>query len=62
MLLVAPDDVYIPGDVSRRSALFLDAGRLVELEAGSHWVIQEDPVKIGALLVDFFQEEPGRPD
>lgn len=56
LVLLAPDDVYIPGDVSRRSELFLDAGRLVELEAGSHWVIQEDPEEIGALLVDFFRE------
>ncbi len=56
LVLLAPDDVYIPGDVSRRSELFLDAGRLVELDTGSHWVIQEDPERIGALLVDFFRE------
>ena len=54
-LLLAPDDVYIPGDVSRRSELFLDRGRVVELPAGTHWVIQEEPQQIGTLLADFFR-------
>ncbi len=54
LMLVAPDDAYIPGDVTRRSLRFLDDGRLVELEEGSHWVIQEEPELIGGLLAEFF--------
>jgi pimeloyl-ACP methyl ester carboxylesterase len=56
LVIVAPDDRFIPGDVSRRSARFLDHGRLVELSSGTHWVIQEEPDVISRLLVDFFRE------
>ena len=55
LVIVAPDDRFIPGDVSRRSTRFLDRGRLVELANGSHWVIQEDPATISRLLIEFFQ-------
>lgn len=54
LILVAADDPYIPGDLSRRSLLFLDDGQLVELGFGTHWVIQEEPERIGALLAGFF--------
>ncbi len=56
VVVVAPDDPFIPSDLTRRSLRYLDDGRLVELERGTHWVIQEDPQTIGALLVDFFRE------
>lgn len=56
LLLIAARDPYIPGDLSRRSLLFLDDGRLVELGSGTHWVIQEEPERIGALLAEFFGE------
>ncbi len=67
LVLVAPDDAFIPGDMTRRSLAFLDDGEIRELERGSHWVIQEDPQLIGDILVEFFSrssaidetEEPG---
>jgi len=55
LLIVAPHDAFIPGDVTRRSMRFLDQGRMVELERGTHWVIQEDPDTVSRLLIDFFR-------
>jgi pimeloyl-ACP methyl ester carboxylesterase len=52
--LIAPDDAFIPGDLTRRSLAFLDRGELRELETGSHWVIQEEPERIGGILAEFF--------
>jgi len=54
LLIVAPHDVFIPGDVTRRSLRLLDDGRMVELQSGTHWVIQEDPDTVSRLLIDFF--------
>ena len=54
LVIVAPDDRFIPGDVSRRSTRFLDHGQLVELTSGTHWVVQEEPEVISRLLIDFF--------
>jgi pimeloyl-ACP methyl ester carboxylesterase len=56
LLIAAPDDAFIPGDLTRASLELLDDGRLVELDAGTHWVLQEEPEKIAALLADFFRE------
>jgi pimeloyl-ACP methyl ester carboxylesterase len=55
LLLLAPDDAFIPGDLTRASLQFLDDGRLVELDEGTHWVLQEEPEAVAALLVDFFR-------
>ncbi len=57
LVLVAAQDAFIPGDLTRRSGLFLDDGEVRELGSGTHWVIQEEPQRIGAILVEFF----GRP-
>jgi pimeloyl-ACP methyl ester carboxylesterase len=54
LVIVAPKDAFIPGDLTRRSMQFLDAGQLVELQTGTHWVIQEEPERIAKLLIDFF--------
>ncbi len=54
LVIVSPHDAFIPGDVTRRSTRFLDHGHLVELQNGTHWVIQEEPDVIVRLLVDFF--------
>jgi pimeloyl-ACP methyl ester carboxylesterase len=54
LVLLAPGDVYIPSDLTRRSMRFLDAGRLHELQSVTHWAIQEEPDVIGGLLVEFF--------
>lgn len=54
LIIVAPHDAFIPGDVTRRSVRFLDAGQLVELTQGTHWVVQEDVDRISRLLIEFF--------
>ena len=54
LVVLAPDDAFIPSVMTRRSLHWLHDGRLVELESGTHWVIQEDPDRIGALLGEFF--------
>jgi pimeloyl-ACP methyl ester carboxylesterase len=56
LLLLAPDDAFIPSDLTRASLQFLDDGRLVELETGTHWVLQEEPERVAALLAGFFAE------
>jgi pimeloyl-ACP methyl ester carboxylesterase len=56
LLIAAPEDAFIPGDLTRASVELLDDGRLVELESGTHWVLQEEPETIAALLADFFRE------
>ena len=54
LLVLAPDDAFLPSATTRRSLDWLDDGRIVELETGTHWVIQEEPEAIGALLGEFF--------
>ena len=60
LVLLAPGDVYIPSDLTRRSMGFLDAGRLHDLESVTHWAIQEEPNVIGDLLVEFFSASDER--
>lgn len=60
LLIVAPDDAFIPGDLTRRSMKFLDDGHLVELQTGTHWVIQEEAERIADLLIEFFSGRAGR--
>ena len=54
LVLVAAEDSYIPADLTRRSASYLDAGEVRELGSGTHWVIQEEPERIGAILAEHF--------
>jgi pimeloyl-ACP methyl ester carboxylesterase len=51
-ILVARDDAFIAGDLTRASVAFLDEGRLVELGSGTHWVLQEEPERIAGILVE----------
>jgi pimeloyl-ACP methyl ester carboxylesterase/phosphoserine phosphatase len=53
LVLVAADDAFIPSDRTRASAQFLDRGRVEELGSGTHWVLQEEPERIAALLAEF---------
>ena len=53
LVAVAADDAFIPGDLTRRSSALLDDGRLLELGSGTHWVLQEEPERIGDLLVEW---------
>jgi epoxide hydrolase 4 len=54
LLLVAKDDAYIASDRTRASVQLCDDAELVELGSGTHWVAQEEPERIAALLVRFF--------
>ena len=54
LVVIAPNDAFSPIDLARRSALFLEHGQVLELQAGTHWVIQDNPVAIGKILVRFF--------
>jgi pimeloyl-ACP methyl ester carboxylesterase len=56
LLVVAPDDAFIPSDLTRASTKYLDHGRLLALDAGTHWVLQEDPEGTSRILIDFFSE------
>jgi len=55
LAVIAPDDAFSPIDLARRSELFLEDGEVMELEAGTHWIIQEKPELIGTLLGQFFE-------
>jgi len=54
LILVAEDDAFIPGDLTRASAALCDDARVVELGSGTHWVVQEQPERVAAELVAFF--------
>ena len=54
LVVLAPGDVYFASAATRRSLDWVADGRLVELDAGSHWILQEEPGRIGDLLGDFF--------
>ena len=58
LVLLAPDDAFIAGDFTRASMSFLDDGEMVELDTGTHWVIQEQPELIGRTLSEFFSRAP----
>lgn len=53
-ILVAANDAFIPGDLTRASVQLCDDGELVELGSGTHWVVQEEPERIAAELIAFF--------
>jgi epoxide hydrolase 4 len=54
LIVVAPEDAFIPSDLTRASMKYLDNGTLLELPAGTHWVLQEDPQGTSQVLIDFF--------
>jgi len=56
LIILAPDDAFSSIERGRRSALFLQDGQVLELDAGTHWVIQERPQVIGDALTDFFSQ------
>jgi pimeloyl-ACP methyl ester carboxylesterase len=53
-ILVAANDAFIPGDLTRASAELCDDATVVELGSGTHWVVQEEPDRIATLLAEFF--------
>jgi len=56
LILLAPGDAFIASDLTRASLRYLDDGRLVELPGGTHWVLQEEPERVAAILTGFFAE------
>jgi len=56
LLILAANDAFIPSDASRAGMKYLDNGRLLELGSGTHWVVGEEPERIGQILVHFFGE------
>jgi epoxide hydrolase 4 len=55
LLMLTANDAFIPSDMTRASIELCDDARLVELGTGTHWVAQEEPVRVATLLEDFFQ-------
>jgi pimeloyl-ACP methyl ester carboxylesterase len=56
LVLVAAEDAFIPADMTRRSVELCDQGRLLELGFGTHWVAQEQPGRLAAILAAYFRE------
>lgn len=54
LFVLAPDDAFSAKQIGLNSMDFLVGGELLELERGTHWVIQEEPEMIGQILVDYF--------
>ena len=56
LILLAPRDAFIAPSLTRASLQFLDNGQLVELEEGTHWVIQEYPDLVGREIALFCKQ------
>jgi len=54
LVIIAADDAFTPIALARRNVLFLENGEVRELDTGTHWVIQEEPLLIGRAMADFF--------
>lgn len=52
--ILAPEDKFSPKALGALSMPFLKNAELVELEEGTHWVIQERPELIGEMLASSF--------
>jgi pimeloyl-ACP methyl ester carboxylesterase len=48
----------MPREASRITAELLGEGAAIELPENGHWLLLEEPERIGALLVEFFGAEP----
>ncbi len=59
LVILAANDAFIPASATRASLEHLDAGELLELGSGTHWVSGEEPERIGAILVEFFGRDAG---
>ena len=52
-------DAYIPHEASRITAELLGEEAVTELPENGHWLLLEEPERVGGLLVEFFGQEPG---
>lgn len=55
LIVLAPNDAFTAKDLASRSAMFLDQGKEIKLQEGTHWVIQEKPELIGDTLAGFYR-------
>jgi epoxide hydrolase 4 len=53
-------DAYMPHEASRITAELLGKDAAVELPENGHWLLLEEPERIGGLLIEFFGQEPAR--
>jgi len=56
-LVLAPEDAFSPKAIGMLSGKFLERGEIVELDGGTHWIIQEKPKLVGQMLIRIFSEE-----
>lgn len=56
LMIIAADDAFTPIDLARRNRLFLNEGKVMELETGTHWLIQEEPELVGQTMTRFFTD------
>jgi len=56
LVVVLKKDPIVPQEPARQSGRFCANARIVELPGASHWVLQEQPEAVNALLLDFFGE------
>lgn len=59
LFVLAPDDAFSAKEIGRSTMDYISQGELLELAQGTHWVIQEDPQRVGEILVDFFKSRAG---
>lgn len=55
LFVLAPDDAFSTRAMALKSMQYLEHGTLLELEEGTHWLIQEKPQLVGNVLINYFQ-------
>ena len=55
LFVLAPDDAFSSRFMLLKSMQYLEHGTLLELEEGTHWLIQEKPQLVGNVLISYFQ-------
>lgn len=55
LFVLAPNDAFSPVEMGRKSLDYMVNGSIIELEEGTHWVIQEKPKHIAHLLMRQFR-------
>tara|TARA_R110001592_G_scaffold362925_2_gene678882 strand:+ start:10612 stop:11580 length:969 start_codon:yes stop_codon:yes gene_type:complete len=55
LFILAPNDAFSPVEMGRKSLDYMVNGQIIELEEGTHWVIQEKPKLIAQLLMQQFR-------
>jgi len=56
-LVLVPDDAFSPKAIGMLSGKFLERAEIVELNVGTHWIIQEKPKLVGQTLIRTFSEK-----